>query len=106
MPCRLGWESASVPVPLEFVHLNALIAMKSLLLTAVLAAVVAYSGSFLTVWTLPHQKDPYTINDMKPAMRKIFQFTEDLRSARSESARKNNSLFPKDDRFLRENRRR
>ena len=67
--------------------------MKSLALTAILAVVVAYAGSFLTVWKLPHQQDPYTFHDMKRGVAKMFSFTDDLREARTSHRQDNENLF-------------
>ena len=67
--------------------------LKSFAITVALAAFVAYTGSFLTVWTLPHQKDPYTFHDMKRGMGKVFSFTDDLRETRTSYRKTNEEIF-------------
>ncbi|NNC87962.1 MAG: hypothetical protein HKN82_05815 [Akkermansiaceae bacterium] len=68
--------------------------MKSFAITTLLAAFVAYAGSFLQVWVLPHQKDPYTIQNMKPGLRKVFDFTDEARSARIRTLYSHDARYP------------
>ena len=54
---------------------------------------LAFLGSFLALWKLPNQRDPFTYHDLSRKFAKVFSFEDDLRDAREEQREENENLF-------------
>ena len=68
--------------------------MKSLGLTLIAAAAIAYSGAFFEVWEVPVLgDDPLTFSDVGERVGHFFDFTDDLREIREELREESTGRF-------------
>lgn len=68
--------------------------MKSLGLTAIAAAGLAYAGAFFEVWTIPvFGENPVTVTDVGERVGHFFDFTDDLRQIRDDLREDNTRIF-------------
>ena len=68
--------------------------MKSLGLTLIAAAAIAYAGAFFEIWDIALLgDDPLTAADVGERIGLLFDFTDDLREIRDDLREENTKIF-------------
>ena len=68
--------------------------MKSLGLTLIASAAIAYAGAFFEVWEVPiFGDDPLTVTDVGDRISHFFDFTDDLREIRDDLREETTDIF-------------